>query len=166
MSTIYAKTNIQYKCYSRNELYNRIISAGPGWMMPLPPAWPGLAHDLSRHPHYVRGVIYKACIFDNIGNIFAHMNMFWKYNTNIYTYISIDTKEQWFTHEKSIIFYITNISSQWQVCSPGICFNPSPPRATYIRQGTGSALIQIMACRLFWAKPLSQPMLVYCQLDP
>ena len=30
----------------------------------------------------------------------------------------------------------------------------------------GSALVQIMACRLFGAKPLSKPMLGYCQLDP
>ena len=27
-------------------------------------------------------------------------------------------------------------------------------------------LLQIMACRLFGAKPLSEPMLSYCQLDP
>ena len=32
-------------------------------------------------------------------------------------------------------------------------------------QWIGSALVQIMACRLFGAKPLSKPMLVYCQLD-
>ena len=30
----------------------------------------------------------------------------------------------------------------------------------------GSALVQIMACRLDGAKPLSEPMLTYCQLDP
>ena len=34
------------------------------------------------------------------------------------------------------------------------------------RQGTGSALVQVMACRLFRAKPLSKPVLGYCQLDP
>ena len=31
---------------------------------------------------------------------------------------------------------------------------------------TGSELVQIMACRLFGAKPFSKPMLGYCQLDP
>ena len=31
---------------------------------------------------------------------------------------------------------------------------------------TGSALFQIMACRLDGAKPLSEPMLTYCQWDP
>ena len=44
-------------------------------------------------------------------------------------------------------------------------FNPSPPGAAHKRQWIGSALVQIMACRLF-AKPLSKPMLGYCQLDP
>ena len=46
------------------------------------------------------------------------------------------------------------------------CVNSSPPRATYMPQWTGSTLVQIMACRLFGAKPLSKSMLGYCQLDP
>ena len=33
-------------------------------------------------------------------------------------------------------------------------------------QSIGSALVQIMACRLFGAKPLSKSMLHYCQMDP
>ena len=44
--------------------------------------------------------------------------------------------------------------------------NSSPPSAAYTRQWIGSALVQIMACRLFGAKPLSEPMLGNCQLDP
>ena len=44
--------------------------------------------------------------------------------------------------------------------------NSSPPGAAYMRQWTWSALIQIMASRLDGAKPLSEPMLTYCQLDP
>ena len=40
------------------------------------------------------------------------------------------------------------------------------PSAAYMRQRIGPALVQIMACRLFGAKPLSKPMLGYCQLDP
>ena len=39
--------------------------------------------------------------------------------------------------------------------------NSSPPRAAYMRQWFGSALVQIMACCLFSAKPLSKPMLDY-----
>ena len=44
-------------------------------------------------------------------------------------------------------------------------FNTFPPSAAYMRQWIGSALVQVMACRLFSAKPLPEPMLVYCQLN-
>ena len=44
--------------------------------------------------------------------------------------------------------------------------NSSPPGAAYMRQQIESALVQIMACHLLGAKPLSKPMLSYCQLDP
>ena len=44
--------------------------------------------------------------------------------------------------------------------------NSSAPNAAYMRQWIGSALVQITACRLLGAKPLSKPMLGYCQLDP
>ena len=44
--------------------------------------------------------------------------------------------------------------------------NSSPPSAAYMGQLIGSVLVQIMACRLFSAKPLPAPMLVYCLLDP
>ena len=40
----------------------------------------------------------------------------------------------------------------------------SSPRSA--RQWTGSALVQIMACRLIRTKPLPEPILTYCQLDP
>ena len=45
-------------------------------------------------------------------------------------------------------------------------FNSSPPSAPYMSKWIESALTQKMACRLFGAKPLSKPMLGYCQLDP
>ena len=41
-------------------------------------------------------------------------------------------------------------------------FNSSPPSVAYMRQWIGSALFQIMACRLFGAKPSYKPMLAYC----
>ena len=43
-------------------------------------------------------------------------------------------------------------------------FNSSPPSAAYMRQWTGSALVQVVACHVFGAKPLPEPMLAYCQL--
>ena len=45
-------------------------------------------------------------------------------------------------------------------------FNNSPPSGAYMHQGIRVALVQKMACRLFGAKPLSKPMLGYCDLDP
>ena len=44
--------------------------------------------------------------------------------------------------------------------------NSFPPSAAYMRQGTGSALVQAMACCLFGTKPLPEPMLIFRQLDP
>ena len=40
--------------------------------------------------------------------------------------------------------------------------NSLRPSDAYMRRWTGSSLVQIMACRLFGAKPLSEPMLEYC----
>ena len=36
----------------------------------------------------------------------------------------------------------------------------------YMRNWTGSTLVQVMACRLLGAKPLPEPVVTYCQLDP
>ena len=45
-------------------------------------------------------------------------------------------------------------------------FNSSPTSAAYMRQWIGTALVQIMACHLFSAKPLSKSMLGYYQSEP
>ena len=42
----------------------------------------------------------------------------------------------------------------------------SPLSAAYMRRWTGSALVQVMACHLFGAKPLPWPILTYSQFDP
>ena len=54
-------------------------------------------------------------------------------------------------------FIVTHRQSHW--------VNSSPPSDPYMRQWIGSALVQIMACRLISAKPLSEPMLEYCYLE-
>ena len=66
-------------------------------------------------------------------------------------------------------------TSYWLVPCPPPCqafppckiifINPSPPTAAYMRRRTGSALVQITACRLFGAKPSSKPILGDCQLN-
>ena len=40
------------------------------------------------------------------------------------------------------------------------------PGDSYMHQWTGPALVQLMACCLFGAKPLPRQMMTYCQLDP
>ena len=41
----------------------------------------------------------------------------------------------------------------------------SHPSATYMRQWTGSSLVQVMPCHLLSANPIPKPMLACCQLD-
>ena len=45
-------------------------------------------------------------------------------------------------------------------------FNPCPPSVAHMHLWTGSALIQVKACRLFGAKTLLEPLPTYCQLRP
>ena len=44
-------------------------------------------------------------------------------------------------------------------------YNKSNCTGTSVVWTTGATFIQIMVCRLLGAKPLPEPMLVYCQLD-
>ena len=57
------------------------------------------------------------------------------------------------------IFYITHVYVRFMI-------NSSTNAAAYMRQGIVSALVQVMACRLYGAKPLPIAMLCYCELDP
>ena len=52
----------------------------------------------------------------------------------------------------------------WEKILRCLRVNSSPPRSAYMHQWTRSPLIQLMVCRLFSAKPLPEPMLLYCQL--
>ena len=52
----------------------------------------------------------------------------------------------------------TQLHFLWKVLQ----LNSSPPSAAYMRQWIRPALVQIMACCLFGAKPLSKLMLEYC----
>ena len=64
----------------------------------------------------------------------------------------------------TLIFFLT-----WQITWKYIFYqsglNSPSPSAGYMRHRTGSALLQVMACRLFGAKPLPEPMQTYCHLD-
>ena len=62
----------------------------------------------------------------------------------------------------SVLFTIANYYYFFAIQSN---FNSCPHSDEYMRRRTGSALVQVMACRLFGARPLTEPMLAYCQLD-
>ena len=53
--------------------------------------------------------------------------------------------------------------SRLELSIPGLAFSPS---AAYMRQCTWLSLVQVMACRLFGAKPLPEPMLLYLSIGP
>ena len=75
-----------------------------------------------------------------------------------------------FCHLKDQIQDQFGANGEIQIMVPGwantCVINSSPPSAAYMRQWIGSALIEIMAYRLFSVKSLSKPMLGYCQLNP
>ena len=82
-----------------------------------------------------------------------------------YWWFHILTISDIFLISENVLFqrvFKTKVSPQ--PSSQGI--NSSPPTAAYMRQRIESALVQIMAYRLFGATPLFNPMLGYCQLDP
>ena len=61
---------------------------------------------------------------------------------------------------------IANLSPAILVRSPPlIWFESSTHNAAYKCQWTGTPMVQVMACRLFIAKPLPELMLAYCNLD-
>ena len=72
---------------------------------------------------------------------------------------------QTFSIEKSFESFA---KSEW-FCS-GPILKPISPKYIYasvirVSNTSDSVLVKIMACGLFGAKPLSKPMLAYCQLD-
>ena len=67
---------------------------------------------------------------------------------------------------KCYIHYVCDMPHASRSCMK--CFytvNSSPPGAAYMRRWTGSALVQIMACRLLGAMPLPEPTLTCRQLE-
>ena len=87
--------------------------------------------------------------------LFAHgiISWHWRKSCSCTPYPAID---------KTVIQWNSWVPDLHKRCTK---FKSPPPSAAYMHQGIGSALVQIMACCLFGAKPLSKPMLGYCQLE-
>ena len=79
---------------------------------------------------------------------------------------SIDDKE--WAGVTNVIVNISLIYPGWYIIalSPTEGNNSSPHSAASMRQWVVLALLQIMACRPYGTKPLSEPMLVHYQLNP
>ena len=100
--------------------------------------------------------------------------LFWlKYRRNLIPMIHFTQIQHWY-RQCLAIYQVTRHYLKWwwpsflmYTCvSWPRCFNSSPLSAAFMRKWMGSALFQIMACCLFGTKPLSKPMLGYCQLEP
>ena len=73
----------------------------------------------------------------------------------------------WYIWSPEYHFHTGGFHSLWiSVPLLALSVNPLRPSDPLMRRQTSSTLVQIMACRLFGAKPLSKPMLTYCQLEP
>ena len=62
--------------------------------------------------------------------------------------------ETWRYCPKVTITWVWTVQNFLSCCvriRHNVCINSSPPSAAYMRQWTGSALVQVMACRLFGA---------------
>ena len=64
-----------------------------------------------------------------------------------------------------IEMYRYNVSDNGHTHPCFALINSSPPSAACMHQRTRLELVKVMACRLFGAKPLPEPMLDYCQPD-
>ena len=91
-----------------------------------------------------------------------HLNQWWPSIVRFYD-----------IHLRAISYRVAKLSfstTSWKIitatCPRGQSVNSSPPSAEYMHQWTRSTLVQVMACHLFSAKPLPEPMLTYSQLDP
>ena len=81
-------------------------------------------------------------------------------------------KKQSDIHSKKIILDNQKSLSNWfglllysHLSGHDEIINPSPLSAVYMRQWNGSALVQVMVCRLIDAKPLPDLIVTYCQLN-
>ena len=75
----------------------------------------------------------------------------------------------WFVVSHHGTMWLHNEKSYMYLCKyllNSLMINLCTPSAAYMLQWTGLALVQVMAYCLCGAKPLPEPMLPYCQLDP
>ena len=78
-------------------------------------------------------------------------------------------KYVWSLIQDTISFIQENKSENGKITtilSQSICFNSLKPNDEFVRQWNRPSLVKIKACRMLCAKPLPEPMLVYCKVEP
>ena len=125
-----------------------------------------VCHDWQNNPpsdHLIPPIYYHCSWWPgeawdpNIYNIISGVLIleYFAFNTNSFNTIA-HTTDKLFSESK--LKTLPNMAS--------LTFNSSRPSAAYMRQWIRPTLVQIMSCRLFGAKPLSNPILGYCSWDP
>ena len=145
-------------------LIGRLVSMKYSNVLRQSPGIPTLLNIL-----YIGNWTHRCSSFNTVKHGFPscyYLDQRWLVSTNPWVYTSV-----WNVHQNLNISFgkmqLFVTCKKLQNCNfMAHCMNPSPPSAAYMRQGIiGLALVQITACRLFGDKPLSKPMLFYCQSD-
>ena len=124
--------------------------------------WCGFFHYLN---HFMK-------LFSKLLSYTTDHSLFFQISSN--SYLKRTKKNVSHLHIFSYIFWVNLVilESLWLLITPNFSsdeyFLTSVTHLpdAYIRQWTGSSLVQVMACRLFGAKPLPETLLAYSQLDP
>ena len=103
---------------------------------------------------------------NNFIGIAQGINLNNEFENDTFRTIFVSPRHQWVHNQLTVATYENHTKSISNFYASMISINLSPPGAAYMRKWIGWALVQIMACRLYGTKPLSKPMLGYCQLNP
>ena len=121
------------------------------------PLMPSLVHAIAVPSHYLNQCYFLISTRPHK----THLNTFCQ--QTLWRWIKL---QHFSSQHIGVIRTLRNIPWFASTVTLTLFINSSPPSTAYMHHLIGSALVQIMACRLFGAKPLSKPMLGYCQLDP
>ena len=172
---LYDTVSFQYICIWQHQTVPCSFHT-PQWLVRF--SWTHFTNNTSSWPKSCIALVWK--IMTRSGHIFADVTTAellshvqncdlirsWKLNLELKIYMRFKKKAH-IAFEKLVHTAQFSDPNCQTVLSPhGSQINSFPPGAIYMCQWIGSALVQIMACHLVGAKPLSKPMLDSCQLDP
>ena len=116
----------------------------------------------------------SCCFFNSVrlffNSIFAGESLLWLYCERTPTNF-MKNLVSWYVKKQGdrVVMGCSILHFRKDICVNSYWLHPSyliSPSAAHMHRWTGSALVQVKACRLFGAKPLPEPILTYCQLHP